>query len=75
MIKLLQNFLAILIGFSIAYINWEEFLTNLIPRFQDIKNVGTLVVCLLLTLTSYFILIYIPGKMVVASIEKREKLC
>ena len=72
MLQLLKAFIMIMLGFSLAYIDWEQFFRNLVPKLENIRNMPYFFAAVALAAFSYYILVYIPSVALVDSIHRRQ---
>jgi len=73
MLKPIQTFLVILVGFSVAYIDWEQFFALLVPKWENVRSTPQFIACLAVCFLLYYGLVYVPSGILVASIKKREQ--
>ena len=71
MMQLMKSFMMIMIGFSLAYIDWEQFFRQLVPKLDNMRNVPQFLGAVAAAAFSYYLLVYIPSVMLVDSVHRR----
>ena len=69
--QLMKSFMMIMIGFSLAYIDWEQFFRQLVPKLDNMRNVPQFLGAVAAAAFSYYLLVYIPSVMLVDSVHRR----
>ena len=69
----MKSLLMIMIGFSLAYIDWELFFRKLVPKLDRMSNMPRFLAGLALAAVSCYFLVYIPSSILCDSIDRRQE--
>ena len=63
----------IMIGFVLAYIDWEHFFRQLVPKLDNVTGMPCFMAGLVLAALSCYFLVYIPSSIICDSIHRRQE--
>ena len=62
-----------MMGFALAYIDWEHFFMLLVPKLENIRYMPRFLAGLVIAAISCYFLVYIPSSILCDSIHRRQE--